>query len=168
MKLTECGSKWAWQARHVLTQDNAGGGALRIRVNIPTGSVATLIALYAKGSASGGNTLKVYLMDEDNTRAGLLASIAAGANLETHLPSIGAVASASANLTNSCGLKILPGQFLAADSATCLQTETETMYIALLLSAPTLPTVVTTGSAGTPNLAASTISAANTLQRVRA
>ena len=107
------------------------------------------------------------VLNEDLDTQTLIASAAAGANRNVNLPSIGSSASASGNVANSVGLMLFPGQYLAFTSSAALQTEAMTLHIAMeLYNLPTTPTVDATGSAGTPNLAASTISEANTLQEL--
>jgi hypothetical protein len=59
-----------------------------------------------------------------------------------------------------------PGEFLVVVSTAGLQTEILTVGVVMLLSTPVEPVWDTTGSAGTPALADSTISAANTMQKV--
>jgi len=105
-------------------------------------------------------------MDEDGAVSTPLINIAAGATNVGALPSIGASATTTGNTANSLGLIIGPGQaFYIAGNAAALN-ETLTISIVLLLSTNVEPTWATTGSAGTPSLAANTISAANTMQAV--
>lgn len=157
---------WLYQGRRVNTQDNAGGGALQIRIQIPSGVTARLISMSITGSASAGATLIAGVFDEDGNIQTRAAGIAAGASLISYLPSFGAVAANTNNIADTRGLILGPGQYLYAVSSAALQTETLTVGVVLLMSAAVEPTWDTTGSAGTPNLAASTISTANTLQAV--
>jgi len=147
------------------TQDNAGGGALTTRISIPAGVCARLVSALVYG-VNSATTLVVNLQDEDSTVYGYLASIAAGALRNACLPSIGAAASTNANLMNSTGLCIPPGSYLVSTSAAAAQTESLNVEICLLMSAKVEPVWDTTGSVGTPNLGASTISEANTWQLV--
>lgn len=161
---------WLYQARRVLTQDNAGGGALRIKVSIASGQVAKLVAADCTGPASN-TTLVAVLADEDGAITARLASIGAGVSNEFSLPSIGGAATTTANVAHSLGLVFGAGQTIWIDAAAAAQTETLTLGISLLLPSNTNSTgsdvtwsVV--GSAGTPNLGASTISTTNTMTLV--
>lgn len=111
--------------------------------------------------------MTAQVLDEDGAEDATLVSIAAGITRIGRIPSPGGIATTNNNLTSSeKGYILGPGQYLIAISNVALQNETLTVGIVLLLSTPTQPTWDTTGSAGTPSLAASTISAANTLQAV--
>jgi len=138
-----------------------------MRVSVATGQIAELVSVRAIGSASGGATLIVDILDEDTNQSSVIANIAAGATRVCDLPSIGTAATASGNLPNTTGLIVAPGEYLRIRSSVALQTETLTAAFKLILyNLATIPTVDSTGSAGTPNLAASSISTANTLQRI--
>ena len=155
---------YLYQARRINTQ-GAANGALTTRISMPAGVVGIIQAMYVRGALSAA-TLEVYRYDEDGAQMGLWASVAAGATRQINLPSIGSAASATNNPPNTTDTKLGPGEILAATTSAALQTETLTVGVVILLSAPTEPTWDTTGSAGTPSLAASTISAANTMQMV--
>jgi len=157
---------WLWQASHVLTQDGGGGGALRLNVTVPTGTVMRLIACQVIGAASAGATLNGYMMDEDGLAQMDLVSIAAGASRRFSLPINTTASTTHANQGTSEGLIVGPGSYLRFDSSVALQTETMVIKIVGLLNSPNIPVITATGSGGTPNLAASTISEANTLQKV--
>ena len=168
MKLTDYGRKWIYQGRRVNTQMNAGGGALSIRLSIASGQIAILRSLRAIGPASVGATLNIRVLDEDSAIHNVLSVLVAGADNNVHLPAIGTAPSATSNLAQSSGIILAPGQYLAVNASAALQTETLTVAVTLeLFNLETEPTWDTTGSTGTPSLAASTISTANTLQRVR-
>lgn len=157
---------YLYQARRVNTQTNGAGGALRTRISVPAGQVAKLVQVYAEGTASAGSSLSSDILDEDGAQAVRVAYVAAGATREFKLPSIGSAATAHGNIADTNGMIIGPGQFLIIDASAALQTETLKVGVTLLLSTSTEPTWDTTGSAGTPSLAASTISAANTMVAV--
>ena len=157
---------WLQQGRYVVTQDNVGGGALTIRISVSTGQVAKLTAMYVKGSASAGSGLVVYTVDEDTASVLSLATVAAGANRSVSLPTSGTASSTTGNMATSEGLLLGPGQYLVSNASAALQTEVLTVYFALLTSNSTAVVIDTTGSAGTPNLGANSISAANALQAV--
>jgi len=157
---------WLYQARRVNTQTNVAGGALTTRVSIPTGQVAKVVRLYVQGTASATATLFGYVFDEDTAGVSFIGSVPAGASRTFHLPSIGSGAVAHNNVADTTNMILGPGEYLVAVSSVAIQNEAQTVGVVLLLSTPTEPTWDTTGSAGTPSLAASTISAANTLQAV--
>ncbi len=152
---------YLYQARRVNTQTNGAGGALTTRISMNAGQVGKIVQVYQKGSASATCVTQIWVHDEDGANQCMLKYTAAAANQENHLPLAGGTTYADSN-----GLLIGPGQFLAFLSSVVLNTETQTVGVALLLSTPVEPTWDTTGSVGTPSLAASTISAANTLQAV--
>ena len=158
--------KWFYQGRRVNTQTAGGGGALVTRLQIPSGQVAVLVSANIVGTLSAGSALVGAIWDEDGAEALSIGDIAAGATRSMRLPSIGTSATASGNCSNSVGLKVGPGQIIRFAAGAALNTETLTVAITLLLSSPVEPAWDTTGSAGTPSLAASTISAANTMQEV--
>lgn len=165
------GPKWAnlIQVRRVNTQDNAGGGQLVTRVSLPTGMTAQLVSLYVRGSASAGATLSVLKLDEDGATVNVVANVGAAANNTVSLPSIGTAANGSNNVVYSHKLMLGPGEYLSATCSAALQTETLTVGIELIAPigfTDASLTWDTTGSAGTPNLAASTISATNSTQPV--
>lgn len=157
---------WLYQACRVNTQTNAGGGTLRTRISMPAGMVGRLVSMAVIGAASVTAILAVVKTDEDLTSIHNMAYIAAGASRSAYLPSIGSSAGSNANIADTGGMMIGPGEILYSETSVVLQNETLAVGVVLLLSAPTLPTWDTIGSAGTPSLAASTISAANTLQAV--
>lgn len=157
---------YLYQARRVNTQDAAGPATLHTRISMNPGQVGRLVHMHVRGTLSGGSTLQVLALDEDGATVGSFAGVAAGANLQTNLPSVGAIANASTATGNSVGMLFGPGEYLSMQSSVSLITEILTVGIVLLLSTPDIPIWDTTGSGGTPNLAASTISAVNTLQRI--
>jgi len=157
---------WLYQARRVNTQTAGGGGALTTRFSIAAGQVARLVAYRAVGTASAGATLVTQVEDEDGSFLSRLANIPAAASRSVNLPTIGTAANAEGCMTTSEGYLLGPGEYILSTSSAALQNETLTVAVVLLLSTPTEPTWDTTGSGGTPSLAASTISAANTIQAV--
>ena len=157
---------WLYQARRINTQTNGAGGALVTRISFPAGQVGKILACTVTGTASAGSTLSAFRQDEDGNNVAKLGAMAAGASRTLALPTVGAVATTNDNVVETNEMLFGPGEFLTFPTTAALLNETETVAIVLLLSTPTIPTWDTTGSAGTPSLAASTISAANTLQAV--
>jgi len=165
------GPKWCYlyQSRRTNTQANVGGGILHTRVSLASGVVGQLVEARAVLVCVGAVAIASNLLDEDSTTVVPLSAVAAAANNNTNLPSIGATAGTTNNLINSVGLKIGPGQYLDFFAGTVAQNETLTVAITLLLPiTATAADVVwdTTNSGGTPTLADSTINAANTMQAV--
>jgi len=158
---------YMWQCARVCTQTAGGGGALTTRIQLPAGVCGKLVTMMAIGSASAGSTLASFIYDEDLTYTPRLAGIAAGAARSFALPSVGTAATANDNTMNTVGYMLCPGQFIVTTASVCLNTETLSIYIALLLNKKVDPVWDTTGSAGTPVLAANTISDANTWQEVQ-
>ncbi len=162
--MSEEQATWIYQARRVNTQTNAGGGALRTIITLASGQLARIVQCAVIGPASVTSTLIITVFDEDGMEYGRLFNCLAGASNVGRLPSIGSGGTATGNIANSTGLVLPAGATLAFDGSVAIQNETLTVGIVLeLLNLPTVPTWATTGSAGTPSLAASTISAANTL-----
>lgn len=164
------GPKWVmlYQARRVLTSP-VGGGVLAVRISVASGTAARINQFYARGPASAGATMNVLIQDEDSATAGTIANCAAGANNTFSLPSIGSAASVTSNHANSVSMMIGPGQFITTTASASLATETLTIGVSLLLPmGSTVDSVIwdTTGSVAGGVLAASTISAANTMQAV--
>ena len=165
------GHKWRWlyQCARVNTQANAAGGALYTRVRIGSGIMAELVMMSAIGPTTN-TTLSADVSDEDGTYPSVLLSIAAGATRKGSIPTIG-VANTSSGAMQTMGMKFGPGQIIRWYSAAAAQTETLSLYVVFLLPITAASdgsdiTWDTTGSAGTPGLGASTISAANTMQAV--
>jgi len=156
---------WLYQARRVNTQTNAGGGALTTRLSLATGQVGILVQASMVGAASAAATAEAKCMDEDGALTAYWGYVAAGASRVINFPTIG-TAPTHNNVTNTQNAVLGPGQIISFTTGTALQNETLTVGIVLLLSTSTAPTWDTTGSGGTPSLAASTVSAANTLQAV--
>jgi len=153
-----------YHARRVNTQTNAGGGALQTNIAMNTGQVGIVRSMLVIGSASAGATLLGIVYDEDANISNQYANAAAGASRVLCLPSIGSAATADNNRSNSQNLVLTGAQYIGWSSSAALQNETEQVNVTIeLLNDPTLPVWSTTGSAGTPSLAASSISAANTL-----
>jgi len=156
---------YVYQARRILTSP-AGGGVLCIRFQIPNGCVAKIIAIYIRGPASAGSAQNAYILDEDGAATVYAANVTAAANIVVDLPSLGANAATSGNLTNTVGMMMAPGQIFSTTSSVSLQNETLTLGVVLLLSQNSEPTWDTTGSAAGATLAANTISVARTMQLV--
>jgi len=156
---------WLYQGRRVNTQTAGAGGALRTNISFPAGQVARLLHMKICGPAQAGSATTIGIYDEDVAECGLLGYVGATASVFVTLPSIGG-APAHSNYMNSMGLLLGPGESLGVTASAADNTQTLTIGIVLLLSTPVEPTWGTTGSGGTPSLAASTISAANTLQAV--
>jgi len=155
---------WLYQARRVCTQGVAGPNALAIRINIPAGVVARLGSIYAIGTASAGSTLLCYRQDEDAAQSEYLAVITAGASRELSLP--GAAPLGHQSAISSIGYMMGPGSILVFRASVSVAAETLTVAVQFLMSERVEPVWDTTGSGGTPTLAASTISAANTWIKV--
>ena len=136
------------------------------RLSAPSGQVCRFVCAYVAGTASAGATLNCSIYDEDGGQGPYIATVGAGATRELSLPTTGTAVPTSSGLINNTDLVIPPGAFLRFASSAALQNETQTVYVCFLMSGSTEPTWDTTGSAGTPSLAASTISVANTLQLV--
>ena len=156
---------WIYQARRVATQANAAGGAIVIDISLASGQCGRLIAAYTNNS--GNNSLYVEIQDEDNAYTTSIGSVGAAAANTLRLPSIGSAASATGNVANSTGLIIPSGAKLTFRQAGAgVQNDTLTVGIVLeLFNLPTVPTWSKDRStnAADVTLAASTISAANTL-----
>lgn len=165
------GPKWKqlYQARRVNEQTAAGGGALMTRISLAEGKVAYVCQYRAETVTAGAVALACRLLDEDGADAGLMANIGAAAGVNTQMPSIGSSAAASGNIMSTQNMYMGPGQILRANTGNCAQNDTLTVSIALLLPIDATTADITwdtTGSGGTPDLADSTISVANTLQAV--
>jgi len=162
--MTKLGSvSWIYQARRVNTQ-TAANGALTTRLQLAFGQIARVISIRVYGTASATEVCSVRIQDEDGADMAVMAYVAAAASTVVELPSTGANASGSGNIANTVGRIIGSGSFLTSAASVAVQNETLTVAVTLeLFNVPTIPTWDTTGSAGTPSLAASTISAANTL-----
>jgi len=148
---------WLYQARRVWTS-GVGGGAVTIRISVPTGVVAKLIAAEIIGPASAGATMSIFLLDEDGANMTKLAYLAAGATRIVYLPSVGTTA-AHDNTPMTLGMMVGPGQYISTVCSASLQNETVKVSITMLMSAEVSPVWDTTGSVSVGALAASTISA---------
>lgn len=158
---------WLYQSQRVLTQTNGGGGQLTMKISVPTGTVGRIVAMKFVGTASAGATLNVTVNDEDDNIVIPLATVTAGANRQANFPAPGVNASATNNNdATSTFCLVGPGMTIKAASSAALQNETLTVRLVMLLSTATIPTYDVSASAGTPSLAASTISAENTMQAV--
>jgi len=158
---------YLYQARRVCTA-GVGGGAMRVRINVPANTVYRLGWVQTVGPASAGSNTQVSVYDE-NDAATTLGTSAAAANSNLFIPQNGATGTtsvASGSMGNTLGLLFGPGQKIVFSCSTSLQNETLTVAVCLLSSTDTIPTWDTTGSVAPVVLAASTISAANTMQPV--
>ena len=109
---------------------------------------------------------RIIVYDENDAPTQQFAS-ATAAVCVFRLPTIGTAGTASGNNATSENYILAPGQVLVFQSEGAAQTETQLTAVTLELhNIGTIPTWDTTGSAGTPNLAASTISEANTLREL--
>lgn len=157
-----------YTARRVATQANGGGGAVIIDVTCAAGQMMRLIS--ASMANSGTNTCAIIVYDEDNASTCQYAYVGSAATTSCRLPSIGSAATASSNIANSQDLIVLPGQKLSfAQSGAGAQNDTITVAVVFeLIGTDDEPTwsVARSTNAGSVTLAASTISAANTLVTV--
>ena len=155
---------YVYQARRVCTA-GVGGGAMRVRVNIPAGTIAKLLWVQVLGPASAGSSTQLTIMDEDDAIT-TIATVAAVANANLILPVTGApgtTAIASGSMPCSLGWTFTPSQKVAANASVSLQNETLTVVVCWLQSTDTVPVWDTTGSVATCTLADSSISAANSM-----
>lgn len=163
MKLGEV--SWIYQARRVATQANAAGGAMTIDITLAAGQLARLIA--CRVNNSGTNGLVINENDEDNATGFNMMVVGSGAATAGYIPSIGTAANASGNVGNSSGFVLPSGAELTISQTVAgIQNDTLTIYIVLeLFNLPTIPTWSKARSVNQADvtLAASTISAANTL-----
>jgi hypothetical protein len=157
---------YLYQARRVWTS-GVGGGAINVRIQVPSGCVAKLVSWLQIGPASVGAIPGTSIFDEDAAETLRVGGGAAAANAMYQLPAIGANAATTGHLANSVGLILGPGQYLAAIASASLATETVTVAVVLLLSLNTEPVWTTTGAGAAAGiLAASTISVENTMTLV--
>jgi len=160
---------WLYQGRRINTQGVAGPNALQTNIAVPDGCIAKLVGGQVVGTASAGATLVGYVYDEDGAILMKLCANAAAANSVAHFPQIGTTSTAattSNNVANSVGLLLGPGMYIGFISSVSIAAETLSVGISLLMSQKVEPTWNTTGSGGTPTLADSTISEANTFLMV--
>lgn len=156
---------WIYQARRVATQANAAGGAQKIDISIASGQLARVIS--AKCLNSGTNGISIFLADEDNANHCGLSTIGSGAGTYISLPAApGSNTSSTAN-ADAKGMLLAAGQKLSFEQTGAgAQNDTFTIAITLELfnkmDAPTWDKSRSTNAADV-TLAASTISAANTL-----
>lgn len=124
---------WLWQSRIVFTQTNAAAGAMKVDYSAASGQVIRLVS--ADAVNSGNNSLLITVRDEDNAaHINILANISAAAGTRACLPSIGSVATTTANSINSKGLLLLPGQKLCfEEGAAGAQNDTLTIALGFLL-----------------------------------
>ena len=157
---------WMYQARRVATQANAAGGKVLVDIAVPSGTVARLVV--ARADNSGTNSIAWRLYDEDDELMATLGVVGSAGATNLSVPTIG-TAPATNNNIHSLGQLIPPGaKFTAEQSGAGAQNDTLTIAIILLMSSPVEPTWVKTRSTNVADvtIAASTISAANTLQPV--
>ena len=156
-------TSWIYQARRVCTRATNDGLTI-VDISLATGRVARLISL--KVTASGTNGINCLLRDEDNAIHNWLCTIASAAGTKAQLPmNVTTVTGSDSNIA-SVGL-IIPSGALLSCEFTGNGANGDTMTVAVVLelfnsgAAPTWSVARSTGTA--PTLAASTISAANTL-----
>ena len=157
---------WIYQARRVATQANAAGGAVVVDISLASGQIARIISI--RGLNSGNNGISCLIVDEDNATHAQLASISAAGGANFNLPAaVLAGAATTSSMAQSSGFILASGQKLTImQSAAGAQNDTMTICITLeLFNLPTVPTWSKDRStnAADVTLAASTISAANTL-----
>lgn len=156
--------RYLWTARRVATQANPAGGAIALDITFGANCVAELVnALQVN---SGTNTCAIWTMDEDFANMGRMAVVGSAAGTSVYVPSIGTDASVSANRINSTGIIVGPGQnFSILQSGAGAQNDTMTVGVCFLLTTNETPTWSVARSTNPANvtLAASTISAANTM-----
>jgi hypothetical protein len=116
------------------------------------------------GTASAASTSDIAIVDEDGNEVVDIQYQGAGANTTLRFPTPGTAGGGTRG--SSQNLLIGPGEYIRFTSATALLNETLTVAIALLLSTPDIPLWDITGSVGGSALAVSTISEANTMQKV--
>jgi len=160
---------WLYQARRIATQGNVAGGLVVLDIALSAGQVAKLISCHAESNATA-HSLYMDINDEDDAQHARLARITGAiASVAVDIPSQGTSATASLNVADTTNLLVGPGQKLVARTNEAgAQNDTLTVAMTLLLSTPTQPTWSKARSANEADvtLAASTISAANTLQRI--
>ena len=162
------GQLWyLYQARRVATQANAGGGAIIVDVALASGQIARgVMGRVILGSANNGISLNV--VDEDNSAAVFIGTVATGANRNAQFPSVGqTVGMDNASFTGN--LYLGPGQkFSSANMGVGAAGDTMTLAIQMWLNTPVEPTWSKERSTNPADvtLAASTISAANTMRGV--
>lgn len=169
------GASWLYQARRVATNAAAAGNPILIDISLNPGQIAQLIRLEAFQDCAGAgtSTLLVEVYDEDFAINSQLATagVASGTGY-CFLPSIGSAATGSANYVNSVGMLFGPGEVICVRTGSVAANAGNELTVALILmlyNVATEPTWDHTRSIDTANitLAASTISAANTIQAVR-
>lgn len=157
-----------YQARRVATQANVGGGPVIIDVSLATGQIARIIG--GRALNSGTNTALGYIIDEDNAVTTTIGTTTSGAGSNSQYPSIGSGATATANIASSVDFILPAGAKLSfQQSGAGAQNDTFTVALILeLLNDPTIPTWDKSRSTNPADvtLAASTISAANTIQPI--
>ena len=154
------------QFRRVTTQNGAGGGALVNLVSCANNQIGVLHEALVTGSASAGATLIVQKLDEDATACALVTAIAAGVSRTATLPTTGSAPNNSQGQIVGLGMKLAPSQSISFASSAAIQTETLTVALLVETNTPEPLTWATTGSGGTPALAANTISSAASLVAV--
>jgi len=172
---TLSGHKWIYQAQVVVTNANAAGAAIVVDISLASGQVGKLIGMNVYSVTTGTHTLYASLNDEDLAAANhnlLIGNAGAAAAAKVlAFPSIGTAATASVNLANSTGLVIPPGAALSiyhTDASGVANDHIDIFLIMELYNLPTLPTwsKARSGNAADVTIAASSISAANTIQPV--
>jgi len=141
---------WSW--RGVLTQDDVGGGALRLSVSAGAGNELRILQFHAL--FSGTNTLDVQTRDEDGNLILNLVDIASVATPEATLPraATGIDSTTSSDDAASLSPVRLAGADLNLSAVTGGAAQTNTLTVLILALCRKGPgTVVSTGSAGTPS-----------------
>ncbi len=162
--MSEQHATWIYQARRVATQANVAGGAVKVDISLAGGQIARLISAFV--SNSGTNDMTLAVADEGNNTLFNGGTIASGAARGSSWPNIG-TATVHSNIANSTGVVIPSGTKLAIYQ-TGAGAQNDTLTIAIVLELFNLSTIPTWDKSRSTNaadvtIAASTISAANTL-----
>ena len=153
------------QFRRVTTQNGAGGGALVNLVSCANNQICVIHEGLVVGSASTA-TLIVTKLDEDAATCALVTTLSAGVSRTASLPTTGSVPNVSPGQMAGLGMKLAPSQSISFASSAAIQTEILTVALLVETNTPEPLTWATTGSGGTPALAANTISSAASLVAV--
>ena len=157
-----------YQARRVATQANAAGGAVIIDITPAAGQAMRIVELYAINS--GTNSLYFDVADEDNAYGARFAAVGSAAGTQARAPNVGTSGAATDNLTGSADFIVPAGKKLVIRQLGAgAQNDTLTVAVVFeLIGNPAVPTWAKDRSTNEADvtLAASTISAANTIQAV--
>lgn len=147
-----------FKRKYVVTQTAAGGGALTLRLPVPTGGLLQVdhLSVGPDDYAVGGRTVSARVENEDGeTVAHLQTGLAAVDNQKVPLGPSYPVASSLADGVERAyghGWFVYGGDVVEVDVAALVQNETLTVYLRGR-TLGSVPTAATTGSAGVPTLA---------------